>query len=56
MRFSDEFEKQFVGQEEFKNREIDESLDLGWELLKMIPRESLKRAKAEFIEKYMGSK
>lgn len=53
LKFADEFEKQFVGQGEGEDRSIEESLDLGWELLKILPRESLKRVKEEMIEKYM---
>jgi len=53
LKFADEFEKRFIGQGEYDERSAEESLDLGWELLKMIPRESLKRVKEEMIEKYM---
>ena len=53
LKFADEFEKRFIGQGEYDERSAEESLDLGWELLKMLPRESLKRVKEETIEKYM---
>ncbi len=53
LKFADEFEKQFIGQGEYDERSAEESLDLGWKLLKMLPRESLKRVKEEMIEKYM---
>ncbi|MEX0931364.1 MAG: V-type ATP synthase subunit B [Candidatus Paceibacterota bacterium] len=55
LKFSDAFEKEFINQGEYENRDIETSLDLGWKLLKMVPRESLKRVKAEFIDKYMKS-
>ncbi len=53
LRFADAFEREFVGQGEYENRSVDESLDIGWKLLTMLPRESLKRVKAELIDKYM---
>ena len=56
LKFADEFEKRFIGQGEYEERSVEESLDLGWELLKMLPRESLKRVKEEMIEKYMERK
>jgi len=53
LKFADEFEKQFINQGEETERTIEESLDLGWKLLKMLPRETLKRIKPEMIEKYL---
>ncbi|GAH67084.1 unnamed protein product [marine sediment metagenome] len=45
--------KFFVKQGEDENRTIEESLDIGWKLLTIIPKEELKRIKDEFIEKYL---
>ena len=53
LKFADAFEKEFVGQGEYENRSVEESLDIGWKLLSMLPRTSLKRVKAEQIEQYM---
>jgi len=53
LKFADAFEAKFITQGEDENRNIEESLDIGWELLKMLPKESLKRVKPETIEKYM---
>ncbi len=53
-KFSDEFETKFVGQGYNEARSIEQTLDLGWSLLKMIPRKELKRVKDYQIEKYMG--
>ncbi len=53
LRFADAFEREFVGQGEYENRSVEESLDIGWRLLTMLPRESLKRLKLELIEQYM---
>ncbi len=51
--FADEYEKKYVSQDEYRQRSIEESLDLGWELLKLLPREELKRVKDKQIKKYM---
>ena len=53
LKFADEFEKRFIGQGEYEERSVEESLDLGWELLSMLPRESLKRVKPEMVDKYI---
>ena len=53
--FAESFEKQYVSQGFDKNRTIEETLDTGWQLLKILPREELKRIKTELIEKYLGS-
>ncbi len=52
-KFADEFERQYVSQGNTTNRSITETLDLGWQLLKILPRRELKRIKPEMIEKYM---
>jgi len=54
LRFADAFEKEFITQGEYENRSIAESLDIGWKLLRLVPRESLKRVKKEFVEKYLS--
>ena len=51
--FADEFEDKYVRQGFEENRSIEETLDLGWELLSLIPRNELKRIRQEFIEKYL---
>lgn len=53
-KFSQEFEKQYVSQGYEKDRTIEETLNLGWELLKFLPKSELKRIKDEYIEKYLG--
>ena len=55
-KFADEFEKRYVSQGNNTNRSIQETLDLGWELLSILPRRELKRVKPEMIEKYMPKK
>ncbi len=51
--FADEFEKRYVNQGYYNNREITETLELGWELLKILPRTELKRIRDEYLEKYL---
>ncbi|GAI26787.1 unnamed protein product, partial [marine sediment metagenome] len=53
VKTSDKFEEVFVKQGEDENRTIEESLDIGWRLLTILPKEELKRIKDEFIEKYL---
>lgn len=52
LRFAQEFENRFIRQGKNENRTIEQTLDLGWELLSGIPEAELKRVKTEFIEKY----
>ena len=53
LKFSDDFEKKFVAQAEDENRKISETLDIGWSLLKDLPRTELKRIKEEYLDKYL---
>ena len=55
-KFADEFEKRYVSQGNELNRSIEETLDLGWELLSILPTSELKRVKTEHIEKYLPKK
>ena len=55
-KFADEFEKRYVAQGTDENRSIEETLDLGWELLSILPKSELKRIKPELIEKYWPKK
>ena len=49
--FADEFEKKYVSQGFNTNRSINETLDIGWELLRLLPRNELKRIKDKFLDK-----
>ena len=53
-KFSQAFEKEYVSQGYDTDRTIEETLDTGWRLLKMLPKSELKRIKDEYIEKYLG--
>ena len=55
-KFADEFEKRYVAQGTDENRSIEETLDLGWELLSILPKSELKRIKLEYIDKYLPKK
>lgn len=52
-KFSDEFEKRYVSQGYDTNRSVIETLDLGWDLLKILPRAELKRIRDEYLDEFM---
>ena len=54
LKFSTGFEDKFVTQGINENRTIMETLDIGWELLSLLPRTELKRVKEEYIDKYLS--
>ncbi len=51
-RFAEEFELKYIQQDESEDRTIEQTLDLGWELLSMLPRMELKRIRPEYLDKY----
>ena len=52
-RFAEEFEKEYVNQGFETDRPIEETLELGWKLLKILPVGELKRIRQEYIDKYL---
>ncbi len=52
-KFSDEFENRYVRQGEYENRSVEDTLQLGWDLLTIAPVRELKRIRDEYIEKYL---
>ncbi len=56
LKFGDDFESRFLKQGFYERRSIEETLDLGWELLSEIPEGELTRVKKEFVEKYYKKK
>jgi len=56
LTFAEEFEKIFVQQKKDEDRSIEETLNLGWELLSMLPVEELKRIDQKYIDKYYVKK
>jgi V/A-type H+-transporting ATPase subunit B len=56
MIFANQFEKRYISQGYYENRTVEQTLDLGWELLSMFEDTELKRIRVEFIKKYMKRK
>jgi len=52
LKFADEFERRFVQQGRYEDRDIEYTLDLGWELLSMLPERELNKIERKYIEKY----
>jgi V/A-type H+-transporting ATPase subunit B len=53
MKFADSFEARYISQDYYENRSVEQTLDLGWELLSMFDNAELKRIDVKLIEKYM---
>ena len=52
-KFAESFEKEYVSQGFTADRTIEETLDIGWKLMKILPRAELKRIKEKFLDKYL---
>ena len=52
LKFADQFEKRFINQGEYENREIEKTLDLGWDLLSELPESELKRIDPATIKQF----
>ncbi len=52
LQFAREFEQRYISQGEFENRTIEQTLNLGWELLSVFPRAELKRVRDSYLDKY----
>ncbi len=52
LKFSDNFEDRFVRQGELEARSVEETLDIGWELLRSLPRQELKRIRPEYLDEF----
>jgi V/A-type H+-transporting ATPase subunit B len=55
-KFADEFERRYVSQGYETNRTIEETLEIGWNLLTILPKGELKRIRDEYLEKYYPEK
>lgn len=53
LKFARTFEARYVSQGEYEDRSIEETLDLGWELLSVFPTVELKRIRQEWLDKYL---
>ena len=51
-KFADEFERQYVSQGYYTNRDIEETMEIGWKLLRILPRSELKRIKDKYLDQY----
>lgn len=51
--FNEAFENQFLSQGEYENRDINQTLDLGWKIIKLLPDEALTRLSPTIKEKYL---
>ena len=56
LEFGKAFEEKFVCQNEYENRSMNETLDLGWEILSILPKSELDRVKPEILEEYYVEK
>lgn len=56
LEFGRAFEKNFVGQGENENRSMEETLEIGWELLKILPKNELARIDTKILDKYYDKK
>lgn len=54
-RFAEQFEARYVSQGYYRNRTIEETLNLGWELLRLLPKNELKRIRDEYLDKYLDN-
>lgn len=55
-KFADEFESRYISQGYNTDRSIQETLDLGWELLRILPRSELKRIPDAMLDQYYDKK
>lgn len=53
-KFAEAFEEQYVSQGYDKDRSIEETMDIGWKLLSILPRSELKRIDDKFLDQYYG--
>ena len=53
-KFADEFEKEYVSQGFQADRDIEDTLNIGWKLLSILPRSELKRIDDKFLDQYYG--
>lgn len=53
LEFAERFEREFVNQGLYENRELETTLDIGWDLLRLLPESELKKVRPEHIRKYL---
>ncbi|MBQ4347963.1 MAG: V-type ATP synthase subunit B, partial [Firmicutes bacterium] len=52
-KFADEFEREYVSQGFRTDRTIEQTLEIGWKLLRILPKAELKRIRDEYLDKYL---
>uniref|UniRef100_A0A7C4XL86 V-type ATP synthase beta chain n=1 Tax=candidate division WOR-3 bacterium TaxID=2052148 RepID=A0A7C4XL86_UNCW3 len=52
LKFAEVFEQEYINQGEYEDRTIEKTLDLGWKLLRMVPRSEMKRVREEYLKRY----
>jgi V/A-type H+-transporting ATPase subunit B len=52
LEFGNRFEREFIGQDRRENRSLDATLDLGWSMLRILPKEELSRVSSAVLDKY----
>ena len=55
-KIDNEFEKEYVSQGYYADRDIEETMEIGWKLLRILPRSELKRIKDKFLDLYYDAK
>ena len=55
-KFADAFEAEYVDQGFYENRPIEQTLELGWKLLSILPRSELKRIDPKLVDRYLPKK
>ena len=55
-KLTDQFEKEYVSQGYYADRDIEETMEIGWKLLRILPRSELKRIKDKFLDLYYEAK
>ena len=56
LKFGSEFERRFLNQGEYENRSLETTLDIGWDVLSVLPRSELRRVKDEMLDARYGAK
>ena len=51
-KFADAFETEYINQGFYENRSIEDTLNLGWKLLTILPRSEMKRIKPKYLDQY----
>ncbi|HIS30632.1 MAG TPA: V-type ATP synthase subunit B, partial [Candidatus Limivivens intestinipullorum] len=53
-KFADAFEKEYVSQGYYTDRSVEKTMEIGWKLLRILPRSELKRIKDQYLDQYYG--